>query len=687
MVAVTLGVTAGDLDVAREALRDGLWEIARRHAVAAGDGDEARLIVLESLAREERWSELLATLEKDGNPSQAGFVYYRALALFHTGEGATAKSLMDGMGTVSGDLAGAAARLRSAMASAAGDDDSARALLKPFADGGDVDAMMMLAGICARKGENDDAGRLYRAVLATTNAPAMALAVSAANLSDVASLRRIYSSARGQTVRRFAGFRLGRILIRDRHTFDEGSKLIRTLARSAPDDEGARAAFRDLAEELLERGEFKLAAASFADLLEMWPDSARDAVVQEGRGWAFDGLGRTDDALEALRLALTLSDDRAFLDTVEVKIADILSRCGRIDAATAAYRAFLSSRSDSSLAGRVKESLELLELEERGRKAFAAYRFDEAAKAFAEVAEKDALTAPRMEYFTLMCFYGQGRDAEAEAKAKTLADTCKDAEIRAEAMLWLAKFSYNRGRFPEAMASFTAYVDRLPTADGAAGALVWAARAAFAAGQFARAVQLVTRLVSDYPVSSDTVDGMLIQGEALIELARFDEAVLALERVALAETAAPAVRRRAGMLRGDALFAMGADNPVRYQEAGEAYAALGRDESLTVSQRILIAYKIARTEEKLRHVEEAMDMYYSRVVIAYRDARLAGERIDEDTRAAFSRAAFRLADEYESRGRDAQAEKILVLVEKSDVPAAAEARRRIRRLQEKGRIL
>ena len=35
---------AGELEVAREALRDGLWEIARAHAMADG-GEEAKLVV------------------------------------------------------------------------------------------------------------------------------------------------------------------------------------------------------------------------------------------------------------------------------------------------------------------------------------------------------------------------------------------------------------------------------------------------------------------------------------------------------------------------------------------------------------------------------------------------------------------------------------------------------------------
>ena len=62
-------------------------------------------------------------------------------------------------------------------------------------------------------------------------------------------------------------------------------------------------------------------------------------------------------------------------------------------------------------------------------------------------------------------------------------------------------------------------------------------------------------------------------------------------------------------------------------------------------------------------------------------------RFDDEARAAFSRAAFRLADEYESRGQESRAMHILELVVASDVPASQEAEKRIDRIQTKGKFL
>ena len=100
-----------------------------------------------------------------------------------------------------------------------------------------------------------------------------------------------------------------------------------------------------------------------------------------------------------------------------------------------------------------------------------------------------------------------------------------------------------------------------------------------------------------------------------------------------------------------------------------------------------MSFKMARALEKMKRMDEAIDQYYTQVVLEYRGGRLRHVRFDDEARAAFSRAAFRLAEEYESRGRDGQAISVLRLVEQSDVPAATEATKRIDRISKKGRFL
>ena len=132
---------------------------------------------------------------------------------------------------------------------------------------------------------------------------------------------------------------------------------------------------------------------------------------------------------------------------------------------------------------------------------------------------------------------------------------------------------------------------------------------------------------------------------------------------------------------------MGADNSARYRAALEAYRAILFGGALSPSAKLVVSFKVARALEKLKRTEEAMDQYYTQVVLAYRRERVGGARLDDEARAVFSKAAFRLADEFEGRGKDRQAVAVLDLVATSDSPAAEEARKRIRRLTEKGGIL
>ena len=75
------GVFAGvsDLDVAKKALRDNLWEIARIRASKA-EGEDSRIIILESYAREGKWKEILDSIASWGSPPGDVYVFYETLA-------------------------------------------------------------------------------------------------------------------------------------------------------------------------------------------------------------------------------------------------------------------------------------------------------------------------------------------------------------------------------------------------------------------------------------------------------------------------------------------------------------------------------------------------------------------------------------------------------------------------------
>ena len=687
--AATCPVVAAELDLAREALRDGLWDIARTHA-ERDNGENARVIILESFAREGKWTELTNQLDTWNEPGDA-FAYYGALALAEQGDKKKAAELLAATEFRTEEYHRLSMSLRARLAAELGDKELALKLVREGSfENASAEAKMAAADVYLSAGDAKAAEKIWREVVAITNSPAAtsrAAAVAAANLGDIERLRAISREATDATVRRFALIRLGRELIKDAATFDEGMKAIRAVVRDSPDTEGALDAACALAEAYLVREAWQDASDMFRDILEIWPEAAKNASVQESRGWALRRLSQGSDALEAFSRAEESATNDESRAAAALAQGDILTDLGRGSEAMAKYRRVLEKFPDTSSAKQLRSVIKGREQEARGRELYRNYRFAEAREVFERLANDSSPEAARADFLAALCMYAQHQDKEAAERAERVANSSDDPAVRAEATLWLAKLYFNEERYTESTRLFTKYVELQPASSRASEALLWAARAAFADGDCNEAIRLATRLLEKYQDGPDAPHALLVQGEALVELGRFDEAVLVIERALIDGAITGEPRFKAEVLKADALFAMGADNSVRYSEALAAYRAVRLGESLSPGMRLAVSFKIGRTLEKLRRVDEAIDEYYTGVVLAYREGRQRGAQFDDEARAAFSRAAFRLADEFESRGKDFQAMHILELVIASDVPASAEAERRLDRIQTKGKIL
>lgn len=333
-------------------------------------------------------------------------------------------------------------------------------------------------------------------------------------------------------------------------------------------------------------------------------------------------------------------------------------------------------------------------LEGRGRANYRTYRFEEAERDFAEVAKINAARAGEMRFFCSLCRYGAGRDDEAYESAKALLAETPDSPLRADLTLWLAKFDFAKRDYAAAFAAFEACsTNRYMTTGRRLDALVRAARCAAAQSDYNKLIEVVSRVLA-HPAAvaattqktADTAivaEALLLQGEALVDQARFDEAVLVLERAA-GLSIPDEMRRRVSILKADCLFARGADNSAYYQQAVDEYRKVQQDADTLPSTRLAVSFKLARALEKLHNLNEAADQYYTNVVMAYVDGVRNGVLFDGNARAFFARAAFNLADAYEASGSTRQAERVLRYVVEAQVPSAGEARKRISRLRKEG---
>ena len=427
-----------------------------------------------------------------------------------------------------------------------------------------------------------------------------------------------------------------------------------------------------------------------------------DALLADARyGEAALVYGRL--ATEAPQSALA---DRAFYQS-----AECLERAGRRDEACAAYRKVAESYPGRDVAPRALLRLAALQTEAsayddairtytsllakfsqravrgdslmgRGKVYCRTSRFAADLQEFAAVAESDPGRKDEARFLLTLCLYGLGRDLEARAAgASFLVDFPESARLP-DMILWLGKFDFNRGRFADARKFFVDFVTRWPGNAWADAALVWSARAAFGEADFTGAVESVARLVREYPRSLRLVEARLVQADALMELARFDEAVLVFEQV-VEQAPESEWGGMARLRKGDCLFALGADNSVRYQEALDAYRELLQQASLTPTVVLQLQYKVGRCLEKMKRVDEAIDQYYSDVMIRYQNERARGVWYDETSTSLFVRAAFNIAELYEQKGRPDQAVSVLQRLIQSGVPGGDEARQRIERLRKK----
>lgn len=675
------------LDIARQALRDGLWDIVRLHTSNLS-GDEALLMTLESYAREGNWDAVLQSLDSWPDSRSEAFVYYRAAALTEKRDYERASALLNSV--VFGDPARSrrAIRLRSRIAAESGDMTEALKLMESSSvEDGECDAQMFLAELRSHAGDGAGARELWLKVVGNTNASVRAQAAAAANLGDAKELRRVYAHAFPAPLKRKVGIDLGMALLKDPATAEEGVRLVRETVRDSPDTAGADDAFLAVADWYTASSMWKEAADAYRDAVEIWPALSKRSAFHLARGAVWLKLSEAAKALSAFDRAFETAasdEDRA---AALVKRAEALAASGSENESFAVYRTVAEKYPATRASRNIRGLVAVRELENRGRRLYREFQFEEAQKIFASVSLADPSRKPRMDYLEVLCRYGRGLDDSAESGARRLMAECKDKAVAADAACWLAKLDYNNGRWSESSRLFLRFAEMQSRPERKYEALLWASRAAFAGNDCKTAIQIATRIISEGASPHLVPQALMVQGESLMELARFDEAVLVFGRVLATDGSSAEDRLRARVLRADALYAIGADNPVCYRNALESYREVLLVGNLDPSARIVVSFKIARTLDKMNRQEEAVDQYYSHVVLAYRRGRIAGERYSDEARAAFSRAAFALVDVYERRGLDSQALNILELVAESDVPAAREARRKMEKISTKGGFL
>ncbi len=389
---------SNDLEIAKRALRDGLWSIAEKRAMSVVNGadssekNEARLVVLEALSRAHRPSEMLAYLDSWGYDGQdEGLRYWRAWALVTSRKYEEARQVLSGaftnsaysvlapqlsarLETRAGNRAEAESYYRATALSCGTNSplrtgnaiDWARALVSFSDDNAAIgvlksekaldavgalgdSARILAADISLRLGDKAAAEKYCGQIIAEgTNATESAfvqasclLASKMISSGDVAQATQCASNAVARAVspryRRLAGYALGFCELEIPAKRAQGRARIRDLVREFPDAVESKDAQLKLADTLLLKGDSAKAIEEYRLYLEIYPDSSADVHVLEGRGWAFLQMGRRTEAIGMFARAAQVATNELERSRCVFKQADALAAENRFLEAAQVY--------------------------------------------------------------------------------------------------------------------------------------------------------------------------------------------------------------------------------------------------------------------------------------------------------------------------------------------------------------
>lgn len=550
------------------------------------DGRAALEILLESLFQQDRAQEVLTDLNRYGTlASPPVFDYWRAQALLKLGRpGEAARTASEAIPKARGDTADALRRVlarallrtgdsgaafalygeinrlsTNAMTRAdnalewaaaieqAGRRESALEVLKIQASIGvrtrSVDeGRLMRARLLASDKNPDHAAEglaLYKALAADEHAGETARIPALIALGDrawaagdtnraIACAREALNRASLPAMRRFAGFRLGSLLMASRATLDEGERIIKGLVRDYPDEPESSTAYLALADALLAAGENARAVEAYRNFKEAYPKLGGGDRVMEGSGWALFRLGRYMEAGEVFRRLASQSTNAGVRAEASFKEADSLLADGRFVEASRAYRRTAALPGSEALAGRAAyQAAECLERAGRIGEAASnylavagSYPADEVAprslmRVAAIQAGTNAFEAAIATYSRILGRYpaaairveslmGRGKLAyrlyHFDAAMQDFASLAEvDKSRRDEARFLITLCLYGLGREKEARAAATAFLLEFPESPRLPDMMLWLGKLDFNRGRYADARKVFLDYVSRWP--------------------------------------------------------------------------------------------------------------------------------------------------------------------------------------------
>ena len=280
-------------------------------------------------------------------------------------------------------------------------------------------------------------------------------------------------------------------------------------------------------------------------------------------------------------------------------------------------------------------------------------------------------------FMRAMCLYRLGRDEPALAVCEEFMKRYADSDRAPQVRFWIGRFAYNTGDYKRAEAEFSSFVKEFPRHELADSAVYRAGMTALKRKEYVHAIELFGQLVKSYPESEHLAEARFYQADAMCELGKFSAAILVFDEVINNFPESMPVPLAWGR-KGDCLFTLGAEDAERYKEAVHSYRVVTQSPQARKDHVLQAEYKIARCLEKQGMQDEALDHYYSKVMVPFMLDREQGKAVSESEKVWFTRAALAVSDIVTEKEDWRQLVRILNRIVEADVVISSDAKKRIK---------
>ncbi|MDI6774518.1 MAG: tetratricopeptide repeat protein [Verrucomicrobiota bacterium] len=425
-------------------------------------------------------------------------------------------------------------------------------------------------------------------------------------------------------------------------------------------------------------GQHKLAGEAYQRVVAEFPAHALvpQALYQTGESQA--RLGQADDACRTWSALADASPTNApAAGEAMLRMAELRANAGKWQDAMDIYGRVMNGFSNSPPAARA--------LLARGMARFRQFMSAEALVDFDQVVamHAGAEMAEQAFYMRGMCQYRMLADKDALATWNEFLKQYPQSRWAPAILFWMGKHHYNQGQYEEAEKQFLAVADKYKGNPLEETALLRAGYAASRRNEYLQANKILSRLIKEFPKGVRIADARLAQGEALSQLGNYPAAILSFEEIINKNPGADLVPL-AWSRKGYCQFVLGGDDPRRYEETINSYRVVVNDPNAGRARPDLVfesEYMIGRCLEKLGRIDQALDRYYSRVMVRFLNERAKGQWHGEASKKWFTKAAFNAADILEKRGEWRKVVNVLNRLMDSGIPVGDETRERIRKIK------